>query len=85
MTVEKKFCNIGCRWYPIERSEYPLYCYLFRQCGAQDEEPEVSLILGGRHPGHYFLAKEEHNDVVMRWGMGYELECLSLANLSSLV
>jgi hypothetical protein len=23
-------------WYPIERSEYPLYCYLFRQCGAQE-------------------------------------------------
>ena len=67
----KEFCQDtpDCRyywWYPIERSEYPLYCYLFRQCAAQDEEPQVSLILGGRHPGHYFLAEEEHNDVVMR-------------------
>jgi hypothetical protein len=37
----KEFCQdtAECRyywWYPIERSEYPLYCYLFRQCGAQE-------------------------------------------------
>jgi len=68
----KEFCQTteDCRyywWYPIERSEYPLYCYLYRQCAARDDEPQVALVLGGRHPGHYFLAKEEHNDVIMRF------------------
>ena len=24
------------------------------------------MVVGGRHPGHYFLTKEDHNDVLMR-------------------
>ncbi len=42
----------GCRyyhWYSIGRSDKPRYCYLFRQCAAKDEEPEVRL--------HYFKKK----------------------------
>lgn len=60
----------GCRyywWYPIENSESPLYCYLYQQCAASDKEPEAALLIGGRHPGHYFLTEEEHNDVIMRY------------------
>ena len=60
----------GCRyywWYPIENSENPLYCYLFQQCATSDNEPEAALIIGGRHPGHYFMTEAEHNDLVMRY------------------
>ncbi|XP_040571187.1 uncharacterized protein [Lepeophtheirus salmonis] len=59
----------GCRyywWYSIEESEHPMYCYLFRQCAASDAEPEVTLILGGRHPGHHFISNKDENDVVSR-------------------
>lgn len=59
----------GCRyywWHPIENSEAPLYCYLFQQCAASDKEPEAALVIGGRHPGHYFLTEDEHNDLIMR-------------------
>ena len=28
-------------WHPIEDSDTPLYCYMFRQCAAGDKEPEV--------------------------------------------
>ena len=54
-------------WYPIDFSPAPLYCYLFRQCAPGDDEPEVALIVGGRHPGHYFLDSDDFNDVVRRW------------------
>ena len=42
----KRFCQDteDCRYYwwnPIGNSEAPQYCYLFRQCAPQDEEPEV--------------------------------------------
>ena len=60
----------GCRyywWYPIENSASPLYCYLFQQCAASDKEPEAALVIGGRHPGHYFLTENEHNDLIMRY------------------
>ena len=59
----------GCRyywWYPIENSDNPLYCYLFQTCATSDSEPEVALIIGGRHPGHYFMTEDEHNDLVKR-------------------
>jgi len=59
----------GCRyyyWYPISYSSAPLYCYLFRQCASQDDEPTVALIMGGRHPGHYFMDKDDFNDIVTR-------------------
>ena len=44
--VCKEICQgtYGCRyyyWYPMEHSEAPRFCYLFRQCAAQDREPEV--------------------------------------------
>ena len=53
-------------WYPISYSSAPLYCYLFRQCASLDDEPTVSLIMGGRHPGHYFMDKDDFNDIVTR-------------------
>ena len=53
-------------WYPIDYSPAPLYCYLFQQCAARDDEPEVSLVVGGRHPGHYFIDTDDFNDVVTR-------------------
>eukprot|EP00096_Caligus_rogercresseyi_P005548 TRINITY_DN2131_c0_g1_i2.p1 TRINITY_DN2131_c0_g1~~TRINITY_DN2131_c0_g1_i2.p1 ORF type:complete len:555 (+),score=117.14 TRINITY_DN2131_c0_g1_i2:130-1794(+) len=59
----------GCRyywWYSIQESEYPMYCFLFRQCADSDTEPEVALILGGRHPGHHFISSKDANDVVSR-------------------
>eukprot|EP00095_Tigriopus_kingsejongensis_P003413 maker-scaffold1126_size61158-snap-gene-0.10 protein:Tk03413 transcript:maker-scaffold1126_size61158-snap-gene-0.10-mRNA-1 annotation:"microneme protein " len=59
----------GCRyywWYPLDYSEAPAYCYLYRQCAPKDEEPKVALIIGGRHPGHYFMTQEQHNDLIMR-------------------
>ena len=59
----------GCRyywWYPIENSETPLYCFLYQQCAASDKEPEVALVIGGRHPGHHFMTEDEHNDLIMR-------------------
>ena len=27
----------------------------------------VALVVGGRHPGHYFLDSDDFNDVVTRW------------------
>ena len=27
---------------------------------------QVALVMGGRHPGHYYLSSGEHNDFVMR-------------------
>ncbi len=27
---------------------------------------QVAMLMGGRHPGHYFMTKNEHNDLVMR-------------------
>jgi len=59
----------GCRYYyhyPISYSAAPLYCYLFQQCAAKDDEPEVALVMGGRHPGHYFMDSDDFNDVVTR-------------------
>jgi hypothetical protein len=53
-------------WYPIDFSPSPLYCYLFRQCAPGDDEPEVALVVGGRHPGHYYLDSDDFNDVVRR-------------------
>ena len=53
-------------WYPISYSAAPLYCYLFRQCAPQDDEPTVALVMGGRHPGHYFMDKDDFNDIVTR-------------------
>ena len=53
-------------WYPISYSAAPLYCYLFRQCASKDDEPCVALIMGGRHPGHYFMDKDDFNDIVTR-------------------
>ena len=53
-------------WYPISYSSAPLYCYLFQQCAAKDDEPEVALVMGGRHPGHYFMDSDDYNDVVTR-------------------
>ena len=26
----------------------------------------MALIIGGRHPGHYFMTHNEHNDLIMR-------------------
>ena len=60
----------GCRyywWYSIENSQSPLYCYLYQQCAASDKEPEAALVIGGRHPGHYFMTENEHNDLIMRY------------------
>ncbi len=72
----------GCRyywWYPIENSESPLYCYLFQQCAASDQEPEAALVIGGRHPGHYFLTEEEHNDLIMRYyALYFQPRCISI-------
>ncbi|TRY74923.1 hypothetical protein TCAL_07513 [Tigriopus californicus] len=59
----------GCRyywWYPLDYSESPAYCYMFQQCAPKDKEPEVALIIGGRHPGHYFMTQKQHNDLIMR-------------------
>ena len=53
-------------WHPIDYSAAPLYCYLYRQCADKDGEPEVALVMGGRHPGHYFMSSDESNDVVTR-------------------
>ena len=36
------------------------------QCAAGDDEPMVALVVGGRHPGHYFLDSDDFNDVVTR-------------------
>ena len=44
-------------WYPIDYSPAPLYCYLFRSCLGGAEEEKVGIVVGGRHPGHYFLGK----------------------------
>ena len=38
-----------------------------RQCAAGDDEPLVALVVGGRHPGHYFLDSGDFTDVVTRW------------------
>ena len=32
----------------------------------QDDEPTVALVMGGRHPGHYFMDKDDFNDIVTR-------------------
>ena len=58
-------------WYPISYSAAPLYCYLFRQCASKDDEPCVALIMGGRHPGHYFMDKDDFNDIVTRTEVSY--------------
>ena len=42
----------------------------YPQCAAGDDEPMVSLVVGGRHPGHYFLDSEDFNDVVTRYQHG---------------
>ena len=44
-------------WYPIDYSPAPLYCYLYRSCLGGAEEDRVGIVVGGRHPGHYFLGK----------------------------
>ena len=36
------------------------------QCAAGDDEPMVALVVGGRHPGHYFLDSDDFNDVITR-------------------
>ena len=36
------------------------------QCSNADNEPMVALVVGGRHPGHYFLDSDDFNDVVTR-------------------
>ena len=33
---------------------------------SQDDEPTVALVMGGRHPGHYFMDKDDFNDIVTR-------------------
>jgi hypothetical protein len=33
---------------------------------VSDDEPEVSLVVGGRHPGHYFIDSDNFNDIVTR-------------------
>ena len=56
-----------CRYYyhhPVTYSPSPLYCYLYRQCEEEDQEPLVALVLGGRHPGQYYLASDQHAEVV---------------------
>ena len=57
-------------WYPISYSSAPLYCYLFRQCAIKDDEPTVALVMGGRHPGHYFMDSDDFNDIVTRNQVG---------------
>lgn len=73
-------------WYPISYSSAPLYCYMFRQCAIkvtmpthtssivtydlQDDEPTVALVMGGRHPGHYFMDSDDFNDIVTRNQVG---------------
>ncbi|CAB4067408.1 unnamed protein product [Lepeophtheirus salmonis] len=68
--VEKTKCVLGKNNFLdvkfFKESEHPMYCYLFRQCAASDAEPEVTLILGGRHPGHHFISNKDENDVVSR-------------------
>ena len=44
-------------WYPIDYSPAPLYCYLYRSCLGGADEERVGIVVGGRHPGHYFLGK----------------------------
>ena len=51
-------------WYPVDYSPAPLYCYMFTQCAAMDQEPEVALVLGGRHPGQYLIASDGDDEVV---------------------
>jgi len=51
-------------WYPIDYSPAPLYCYLYRSCEGGADEQTVGLVLGGRHPGFYFLAEDESLDLV---------------------
>ena len=36
------------------------------EVACQDDEPEVALVVGGRHPGHYFIDSDDFNDVVTR-------------------
>ena len=50
--------------HPVHYSPAPLYCYLFRQCAGDDQEPGVALVLGGRHPGQYFIAGEGFGEVI---------------------
>ena len=33
---------------------------------SQDDEPTVALVMGGRHPGHYFMDSDDFNDIVSR-------------------
>ena len=44
-------------WYPIDYSPAPLYCYLYRSCLGGADEERVGIVVGGRHPGHYFLGE----------------------------
>jgi hypothetical protein len=50
--------------HPVHYSPAPLYCYLYRQCAGDDQEPGVALVLGGRHPGQYFIAAEGFGEVI---------------------
>ena len=56
-----------CRYYyhhPVTYSPSPLYCYLYSQCQEEDQEPLLALVLGGRHPGHAYLASDQQAEVV---------------------
>ena len=51
---------------------------------SQDDEPTVALVMGGRHPGHYFMDSDDFNDIVSRNKVGLPTltddvdECLCL-------
>ena len=40
-------------------------------CAAKDDEPEVALVVGGRHPGHYFIDSDDFNDIVTRFNISF--------------
>jgi len=51
-------------WYPIDYSPAPLYCYLYRSCEGGADEQTIGMVIGGRHPGFYFLDEAETSDLV---------------------
>jgi len=51
-------------WYPIDYSPAPLYCYLYRSCEGGADEQTIGMVIGGRHPGFYFLDETETSDLV---------------------
>jgi len=58
----------GCRfyfWYAIDYSPAPLYCYLFRSCHKDGEEPMSAMLIGGRHPGFYLLTGNQTLDILV--------------------